>query len=271
MRRRAAAGQPIRELGASVHHEASSRKLDDKQRPMEYDTAMEEKRNSSLSPGRLLILGILRVLVALTVIGAIFFGTAGTLRYMNGWIYLGTFILLMGAGLSILFVKDKALFEKRMRTNERDKSQRIFVIISSILITMTFTIPGLDYRFGWSRVPIWLVIVGDTVLAFSYILYVVVMWQNRYASRVVEIQKEQKLIDTGLYGVVRHPMYMAMTIVYLATPVVLGSYWALIPMILFPVLLGYRAVNEEKLLREGLPGYEEYMRKVKYRIIPFVW
>jgi protein-S-isoprenylcysteine O-methyltransferase Ste14 len=163
------------------------------------------------------------------------------------------------------------LLEKRINLNEKEREQKKYVRLSMILFVVAYVIPGLDFRFGWSNVPLWLVLVSLALMITGYILFIVVIIQNRYASRVIEIQHEQKLIDTGLYSVVRHPMYMAATILYLSSPLVLGSVYALIPMALLPFLLGYRIINEEKVLLKGLQGYEGYVNKVKFRMIPFVW
>ena len=231
------------------------------------DTSTPHGRSS----GSLLIRGIARSLTAFLILGGLFFGSAGSFRYYNGWIYIGTLGVLLGTGLTILYRKDPELFKRRMKTAEREISQKMFIVFSLIIVLTLFSLPGIDYRFGWSRVPMWLVCISEGVLITSYVLYLAVMRQNSYASRVVEIQEEQKLIDTGLYGVVRHPMYLAITILYLASPLVLGSFWAVIPAAIFPIALGFRIVNEEKVLISGLPGYGEYMKKVKYRLIPLIW
>ena len=143
--------------------------------------------------------------------------------------------------------------------------------LSIALLLVVFIVPGLDYRFEWSHVPLWLVIIATAIMISGYLMFVLVMKQNSYASRVIEIQEGQKVIDYGLYAVVRHPMYLAGLILYGVAPLVLGSFYAMIPVIFLPFLLAYRIKHEEKVLREGLKGYEEYMKKVKYRLIPFIW
>lgn len=216
-----------------------------------------------------------RVLVkaafVIAVMAALFFGTAGSFRYMNGWIYLGTITITLGTGITLLYRNDKALLEKRINTKEKETKQRFIVIISAILMTAIYAVPGFDFRFGWSGMPGVLVVAGEIVLIVGYYLNLNVMLINSYASRVVEIQDNQKLIDTGLYAIVRHPMYMAISLVYIGTCLVLGSYFALIPCMLMILVLGYRAVNEEKTLMNGLDGYSEYMKKTRYRIIPYIW
>lgn len=205
------------------------------------------------------------------VLGLLFFLTAGTISFMNGWIYIGTMGVVMGAGFILLYKKDKKLLEKRVRTREKETPQRVFVVISGILVTAMYALPGLDYRFGWSSVPVWLQMLGGGLLVAGYVMNIFVMLQNSYASRVIEIQEDQKLIDTGMYKVVRHPMYMSMSLLYIGTPLLLGSYIGLIPGMLFPFILVLRITNEEKVLKEGLPGYEDYMKRVKYRLIPNIW
>jgi len=221
---------------------------------------------------RKLLLSVLaRYITVFIVLGLLFFLTAGTIAFINGWIYIVTLVLLMGAGFIVLYRKDKKLLEKRVRTREKEKQQILFVIISSVLVTALYAIPGLDYRFCWSTVPVWLQILGEVLLIAGYVMNIVVMLQNSYASRVIEIQEEQKLIDTGMYKVVRHPMYMSMSLLYIGTPLILGSFIGLIPGMLFPFTLVMRIMNEEKVLKEGLPGYGDYMMRVRYRLIPFIW
>jgi protein-S-isoprenylcysteine O-methyltransferase Ste14 len=170
-----------------------------------------------------------------------------------------------------LYRNDPAFLEKRMRTKEKEGTQRKYVILSLPLYIIALLIPGLDYRFGWSRAPLWLSLAALAATIGGYLMFVRVMNQNRYASRVVEIQEGQKLIDTGLYSVVRHPMYLAMIVLYLSASLVLGSYYSLIPMAIFLSTLVIRITNEEKVLLAGLPGYADYTKRVRYRLIPLVW
>ncbi len=220
---------------------------------------------------KILLKAIIRLVAAIVFIFLLIFIPAGTIRYLNGWIFIAGILIPMTIILLYLFIKDPELLEKRINLNEKEKEQKKYVKLSLILFVVAYIIPGLDFRFSWSQVPLWLVLVSLVLMISGYILFIVVMLQNRYASRVIEIQKGQKIIDTGLYSVVRHPMYMAATILYLSSSLVLGSYFALIPMAILPFLLGYRIKNEEKVLLNGLPGYENYVHKVRYRMIPFVW
>lgn len=212
-----------------------------------------------------------RLTVGAIVIGALLFGPAGSLGYWNGWLFMVALFVPMSIVLVYLYRSDRSLLEKRLRLREKQKEQRIYVKLSLIWSVVAFLVPGFDYRFGWSHVPVWLIVASVAVMIFGYVLFMVVMVQNAFASRVIEIQPNQRVIDTGMYSVVRHPMYMAAIIMYTAWPLVLGSYYALIPTMLLPVLLVYRIRNEEAVLRAGLDGYTEYAKRVRYKLIPFVW
>jgi len=202
---------------------------------------------------------------------AIIFIPAGSFDFWNGWLYLGTMTVLVTFVGFYLKKHDPELLKKRMQMHEKQKEQKLFVKISTPLFILIFFIPGLDFRFGWSHMPLWAVIGATVFMILSYIMFLIVMMQNSYASRVIEIQKGQKVIDTGLYAVVRHPMYLAMSVLFPSSILVLGSYYAFIPMIFLPFLLVFRIIHEEKFLIKELPGYKEYTKKVKYRLIPFVW
>ncbi len=199
------------------------------------------------------------------------FAPAGSLSYWNGWLFLAVLFLPMTIVLFFLLTKHRALLEKRLELREKEKAQKIYVILSLLWCVVTLALPGLDYRFGWSAVPLWLVVVAALIMLGGYILFITAMLQNSFASRIIEIQKGQQLIDTGLYGTVRHPMYMASLVLYLPIPIVLGSFYGLVPLLLLPPLLVYRLLNEEKVLRKGLPGYEEYTGRVRYRLVPGIW
>jgi len=214
---------------------------------------------------------LIRYIIAFIFIGLLIFIPAGTIKFINGWIFIAGLIIPMTFTLIYLMVKDPELLEKRIQLKEKENVQKKYIKLSIMLYIIAYIIPGLDFRYHWSDVPNWLVIISLVVMIFGYVMFIIVMLQNRYASRVIEIQDKQKLIDTGLYRIVRHPMYLAATILYMASTIVLGSFYTLIPMILLPFLLGYRIKNEEKVLMEGLPGYNEYMKIVKYRLIPFIW
>jgi len=220
---------------------------------------------------KILAMVLTRFSLGLLAMGAIFFLSAGTIRYVNGWLFILGLTVPMTFTLVFLYRRDPAFLEKRMRTREKEGSQRKYLALSLPLYLIALLIPGLDHRFGWSHVPLWLSLAALAFMVGGYLMFVMVMNQNRYASRVVEIQEGQKVIDTGLYSVVRHPMYLAMIVLYLSASLVLGSYYALIPMAIFLSTLVIRITNEEKVLRAGLPGYADYAKKVRYRLIPLVW
>lgn len=220
---------------------------------------------------KLLLLVLTRILFSYLIMGFLLFFPAGDLHYYNGWLLLIAFFIPMLFLLIYFFIKDPLMLEKRMRIREKQKKQKTFVILSIFLFIITFTIPGLDYRYKWSNVPGWLVTASVILLEAGYIMFFIVLKQNSFASRVIEIQEGQKVIDSGLYSFVRHPMYLAAIIIYLSIPFILSSYYSLIPVIFLPFILSYRINNEEKILIEGLEGYLDYMKKVKYRLLPYIW
>ena len=232
---------------------------------------MTELTSTSLSSRELLRAVSIRLSLGAIVIGALLFGPAGGLSYWNGWLFMVTLFGPMTIALVYLYRKDRSLLEKRLRSREKQKEQKIYVKLSLVWFVFSFLVPGFDYRFGWSDVPMWLIFVSVAVMIFGYVLFIVAMVQNTFASRVIEIQQNQRVIDTGMYSVVRHPLYLAAIIMYAAWPLVLGSYYALIPTMLLPALLVYRIRNEEAYLRTNLDGYIDYSKRIKYRLIPFIW
>ena len=220
---------------------------------------------------KLLFSALSKYLLGVVLVGVLLFLPAGTLDYPYGWLFMGLLfapMLLLGA---VLFVKAPTLLEKRLSNGERERTQRGVVALSGVAFLAGFIVSALDFRFGWSKVPTWAVIVSSAVFLIGYCLYAEVMRENSYLSRTVEVQKGQKIIDTGLYGIVRHPMYFATLLMFLPIPLILGSFFGLIPFILYPTVIVIRIINEEKVLTEGLNGYSEYKKKVKYRLIPFIW
>jgi protein-S-isoprenylcysteine O-methyltransferase Ste14 len=219
----------------------------------------------------LLRLVLYRLISGLFVIGGILFALAGTFRYWQAWLFLAALAIPLVMTLIFLLRKDPALLEKRMNLKEPRKEQRKIVQISGLFMLLGFFLPGLDYRYQWSDVPIWVIVVSVIVFECSYAMVVAVFAQNSYASRVVEIQEGQQLIDTGLYAIIRHPMYSASIILYLSIPLMLGSYYSVIPMALSCLELIARIKDEEEMLKEGLAGYTAYTQRVKYRLFPYVW
>ncbi len=212
-----------------------------------------------------------RFLIGILLMALFVFLPAGTFSYYNGWLMLALIFFPM-TSVGIYFYKnDPAFLERRMRTHEKEKEQKLIIKLAYIPYLIGFLLPGFDHRFGWSAVPVWLVIFASLLFLLSYFAIFLVFKANSYASRVVEVEKEQKVIDTGPYALVRHPMYTANSILTFCVPVVLGSYYGLIPFLMLPVVFVFRLLNEEEVLKRDLPGYTEYCQKVKYRLIPFVW
>ena len=220
---------------------------------------------------KLLLKTLIAFLLGMIITGAMLFLPAGTWDYPGAWLFMAllfTPVLLMGI---VLMVKNPELLRKRLEMKEREKEQRGVVAISGLLLVSSFIVAGLDYRFSWSHVSIVVVVVASVVLLIGYALYAEVLRENTWLSRTIEVQEGQKVISTGLYGIVRHPMSLATLLMFLPMPLILQSLWGLIPFALYPVAIVVRIVNEEKVLTEGLEGYAEYKTKVKYRLIPFVW
>ena len=230
-------------------------------------------RNSGvfMEKNHLFIQAISKFLLGVVIIGALLFLSAGSLRYWQGWLLMGIlFIPMFCAGL-VMVVKNPELLRKRLNAREGEKEQKTVVRFSGLLFFAAFVIAGLNWRFGWCVLPNWAVWVSAGLFLVCYLLYAEVLRENTYLSRTIEVQENQKVIDTGLYGVVRHPMYMATTVLFLVMPLVLASPFSFLIMLLYIPLIAKRIKNEEKVLEEGLVGYKEYKQKVKYRVIPFIW
>ena len=220
---------------------------------------------------RLLFNALTKYVMGLLLVGALLFLPAGTLGYANGWLFIGLlFAPMLFLGI-VLLVKSPELLRKRLDAREKENTQKGVVALSALLFVAGFIVAGLDFRFGWTDVPLWCVVTASVVLLLSYGLYAEVMRENAYLSRTIEVQNGQKVVDTGLYSIVRHPMYAVTVWLFLSIPVVLGSWWALVCFLPYVAVIAVRIVNEEKVLEAGLQGYSEYKKRVKYRIIPFVW
>ena len=220
---------------------------------------------------KLIMKGIAFLLTGLVVMGALFFLSAGTFGYWNGWLMLGIlFIPMLLMGL-VLLVKDRSLLEKRLQLKEKQTTQKGVVALSGLMFLAGFVLAGLDFRFGWLPLPKAISVIAAVIFLAGYGMYAEVLRENTYLSRTVEVQEDQKVIDTGLYGIVRHPMYTATLLMFLAMPLVLGSVIALAVFLAYPVIIIARLNNEEQVLEEGLKGYTEYKKKVKYRLLPFIW
>ena len=220
---------------------------------------------------KLAIRALIKYLVGLVLVGTMLFLPAGSFAYANGWLFLGLLFLPMLVLGLVLFFKAPDLLEKRLGAKEKEATQKGVLAVSALLFVGGFVVAGLDYRFGWSQVPAWVVTVAAVILLVSYALYAEVMRENAYLSRTVEVQKGQTVIDTGLYGIVRHPMYAVTVWLFLSIPLVLGSWWSLLCFLPYVPVIAIRIRNEEQVLEQGLAGYSDYKKRVKYRLIPFVW
>lgn len=220
---------------------------------------------------RLLCKALVKFIVGLILVGGLLFLPAGSLGYSNGWLLMGLlFIPMLLLGV-VMLLKAPTLLEKRLNAKEREGAQKGVVAMSGVLFIAGFVVAGLDFRFGWSQIPLWIVTIASVILLVSYALYAEVMRENAYLSRTVEVQEGQKVIDTGLYGIVRHPMYAVTVWLFLAIPVVLGSWWSFVCFLPYIAVIVVRIRNEEKVLAAGLDGYAEYQKRVKYRLLPLVW
>ncbi|MGQ9627488.1 MAG: methyltransferase family protein [Anaerolineae bacterium] len=212
-----------------------------------------------------------RLLAAVPILGAMFFLPAGTLLYWEAWVYMGVLFIPMSVFAAYLLRYNPTLLERRLKMREKEPQQRRIIAVSMVVLLAAFLLPGFDKRFGWSSVPIWLVIAADAVVLLGYLLFALTLRENEYASRTVEVEQQQRVITTGPYSLVRHPLYLATVLMFGFSPLALGSYWALIPVVLFPVVLLARILNEEKMLLRDLNGYADYCKVVRYRLIPGIW
>jgi protein-S-isoprenylcysteine O-methyltransferase Ste14 len=207
----------------------------------------------------------------LIVIGLMLFLPAGSLNYWQAWLFMGTLFVPFVFVASYFLKHDPGLLERRLRFKEKEAEEKVIIRIGQLLFFIGFLVPGFDFRFGWSNVPSWLVIASDAVIFLAYMLVFLVFKENSYASRIVEVDKKQKVISTGPYAFVRHPMYTGVIPMYLCIPLALSSYIALIFFVPVVIVIILRIFDEERLLLKDLEGYKEYTKKVKYRLIPSVW
>ena len=214
---------------------------------------------------------VLKFVLGVVVIGILIFLPAGTFHYWNAWLLMGIlFIPMFFAGI-VMMLKNPELLKKRLNAKEQQTEQNLVIKLSGLMFIFGFIIAGLNFRFEWIILPDWISWFGVAIFLFSYLLYAEVLRENTYLSRTVEVQKGQKVIDTGLYGIVRHPMYSVTIILFLSIPLVLGSIISFAIFLTYPVIIAKRIKNEEAVLEKDLDGYIEYKKKVRYRIIPFVW
>lgn len=219
---------------------------------------------------RLLSPALIKFFSGLTIVGLLLFVPAGSLDYSNAWLFLALLFIPMFIVGTITFVKSPELLKRRLNVKEEENKQKMVILISGMIFLLSFIIAGLNFRFGWSRLPETAVIIASIVFLLSYIMYAEVLRENMYLSRTVEVSENQKVIDSGLYGIVRHPMYTSTIFLFLSMPLILNSIFSFIIMLAYPIIIFLRIENEEKVLEMELEGYREYKEKVKHKIIPFI-
>ena len=229
------------------------------------------EKGKCLMDNKLFFTAIIKFLSGLILVGVLLFLPAGTFAWPQAWLLIGILFIPMFISGIIMLKKSPELLEKRLNAKEEQSEQKEVILLSGLMFLATFIIAGMNFRFGWLILPDWIPYAAAAVFLIAYALYAEVLRENVYLSRTIEVQENQKVIDTGLYGVVRHPMYMSTLILFLAMPLVLGSLFSFLIMLLYFPIIAKRIRNEEKVLEAGLDGYREYKDKVKYRVIPFIW
>lgn len=220
---------------------------------------------------KLFLQAIIKFLLGVLIIGILLFIPAGTIEYWNAWLLMGLLFIPMFIVGIILMIKNPDLLRKRLNAKESENEQKKVVAISGLMFVVGFICAGLNYRYKWINIPNIVIIISSIVFVIAYILYGEVLRENAYLSRTIEVQENQKVIDTGLYGIVRHPMYTTTIILFLSMPLMLGSMISFIIFLIYPIIIAKRIKNEEKVLEKNLKGYKEYKNKVKYKMIPFIW
>ena len=220
---------------------------------------------------KLFFQAITKFLIGALLVGALIFVPAGTIKFLNGWIFMGVlFVPMFIFGIYLMF-KNPDLLKRRLNAKEKEGEQKTVIALSGLMFIAGFVIAGLNYRFAWVVLPNIVTIIASIVFVISYILYAEVLRENAYLLRTIEVEKGQKVVDTGMYGIVRHPMYIVTILLFLSIPLILGSIISFVIFLMYPFIIIKRIRNEEKVLERDLEGYIEYEKKVKYRLIPFIW
>ena len=220
---------------------------------------------------KLFLEAIIKFLLGVLIIGLLLFLPANTINYWNGWLLMGLLFIPMFIVGIIMMIKSPNLLKSRLNVKEKQSKQKEVVKLSGLMFLIGFILAGLNYRFNWIELPKIVIIISSIIFVFAYIIYAEVLRENAYLSRTIEVQKDQKVIDTGLYGIVRHPMYMSTIFLFLTMPLILGSIISFIIFLVYPFIIVKRIKNEEEILEKELKGYKEYKEKVKYKLIPFIW
>ena len=220
---------------------------------------------------KLLFQAIIKFLLGVLIVGMLVFMPANTLNYWNGWLFMGLLFGPMFIAGIVMMQKNPKLLEKRLNAKEKQNEQKQVLLFSGLMFILGFVIAGLNYRYSWIILPNIVVIIASVIFVIAYILYAEVLRENEYLSRTIEVQENQKVIDTGLYKIVRHPMYFATLLLFLAMPLILGSVISFVIFLAYPFIIAKRIKNEEEVLEKELVGYIDYKKKVKYKMIPFIW
>lgn len=220
---------------------------------------------------KLFFQALAKFLFGVVLIAALLFLPAGTLHYMHGWLFLALLFIPMFIAGIVMMCKNPALLQKRLNAKEEEKEQKVVLALSAAMFLAAFIVAGLNFRFQWFILPDWAIIIGAVVFLLAYLMYAEVLRENTFLSRTVEVQENQKVIDTGLYGIVRHPMYAATLFLFLSMGVVLGSLFSFAILLFYIPIIAMRMRNEEKVLEQGLDGYADYKKRVKYKVIPLIW
>ena len=220
---------------------------------------------------KLFFQAIIKFISGVLLIGLLLFIPANTINYWNGWLFMGLLFVPMFIAGIVLMIKNPELLRKRLNAKETENEQKQVIVFSGLMFLLGFIIAGLNYKYNWIVIPNIVVIISSILFILAYILYAEVLRENTYLSRTIEVQENQKVIDTGLYGIVRHPMYAVTILLFLAMPLILGSIISFVIFLIYPIIIAKRIKNEEKVLEKDLVGYLEYKKKVKYKIIPFIW
>ncbi len=220
---------------------------------------------------KLLVQAIIKFIAGALIVALLLFLPAGSFKYLNGLLFMGLLFIPMFIAGIIMLVKNKELLKRRLNNKEKEEEQKIVILLSGLMFILGFVIAGLNFRYKWIILPDIITIIGSIIFTISYIIYAEILRENTYLSRTIEVEKNQKLIDTGLYGIIRHPMYASTIFLFLSIPLILGSILSLIIFLIYPFLIIKRIKNEEQVLEEKLIGYKEYQKRVKYRLIPYIW
>lgn len=220
---------------------------------------------------KLFVSAIVKFFAGILLVGLLVFLPAGTFSFFGGWMLMGVLFIPMFIAGIVMMLKNPALLKSRLDAKEKQKDQSLVVKLSGLMFLGGFIVAGLGVRFGWYMLPRWAIIVAAAVFLFAYALYAEVLRENAYLSRTIEVQEGQTVVDTGLYGIVRHPMYAVTLLLFLSMPLVLGSVYAFVIFLVYPFIIAKRIKGEEEFLEKELEGYREYKQKVKYRMIPFIW